>query len=506
MITKIKFSECLRLLLSALDMSNNRLAKGINVDSSLVSRWLHEQRIPSYNSNHLEAIALFLSKSILNSLQEQRLNEYINTINIDITLNAKDKIMKVLLESQGYSMDSKKKDAIFKKNSTKSVEIINLPDKNSLIIGRKKILSAMLSLIEKSTKVTCKKNNIIYISFNSSSNVIKPYEDFMRWRDVVLKALKHGYTVKFIFDLMDNLKESLIFLNFAKPLLETGTFLIYYYKFYETFNFGREVTIIPGIGALSCLSTSHNSEVYGAFYVKSEVGIDILGDNFNAFLLSSSKPLMKYYTLDKNLAYCDSIVKSEERPGARFLFKDNFNLLTIPNIQHNKLLEKLQVTNDELDIQLELHKSSLNSFLFNLQHYEYFDVYTLGSIQNLIKSKQLAFISNNKVTTIDLETEDIIMFIQNIIDLIKTYDNYKIALINETLYNNENNICSSIIIKEKYQVYIELSKFRISIDEPMLVNAFEEHFKKIWKQISPIDKNKEQIISWLQRQMNVLKK
>lgn len=70
MSEKVTFGECLRLLLLALDISNNRLAKGINVDASLVSRWLHEQRIPSYNSDHLENIAVFLSENILNSLQK----------------------------------------------------------------------------------------------------------------------------------------------------------------------------------------------------------------------------------------------------------------------------------------------------------------------------------------------------------------------------------------------------------------------------------------------------
>lgn len=508
MISKVKFGESLRLLLSALDMSNNRLAKGINVDSSLISRWLNEQRIPIYNSNHLGSISIFLSKSILNSLQEQHLNEAIHLIcaNIDLILNTKDRIMKALLESQGCSFEYKKEDTIKQKSSTKSIKIINLLEKDSIIIGRINILSAMLSLIEEATKENLKGYNVIYMSFNRSLSVVKFHEDFILLRDVVLKALKRGYTVKFLFNLHHNMKESLNFIIFAKPLIETGAFLLYYHKFHNAYHTDREVTIIPGIGALSCLSTNPNSEIDSAFYIKNQLGIDVLGSNFNAFLLSSCKPLMKYYTLDKNLVYKDSLVKNEKKSGTRFLFKNSLNLLTIPDILYNKLLEKLQLTNNELAKELELHKSSLNSFLINLQSFEYFDIYTLESFQNIIKNKQLSFISLNVVNTIDLETEDIIMLIQNIIDLIKTYDNYKFALINETFYNSENSMFSSFIIKEKHSVHIELSKFRLSINEPSVVNAFEEYFKEIWDQISPIDKNKEKIIKWLQHNVNLLKK
>ena len=111
MIKKIRFGECLNMLLSALNISNNRLSKSINVDSSLISRWLHEKRIPSYRTNYIENISEYLSQNILNSFQEQRLDEVINTLceNIDSKMSVKDKINKVLLEAQGYSLETKKK-------------------------------------------------------------------------------------------------------------------------------------------------------------------------------------------------------------------------------------------------------------------------------------------------------------------------------------------------------------------------------------------------------------
>ena len=44
------------------------------------------------------------------------------------------------------------------------------------------------------------------------------------------------------------------------------------------------------------------------------------------------------------------------------------------------------------------------------------------------------------------------------------------------------------------------------IEEPMIVNVFEEHFKEVWKHISPVDKNKEETSKWLQHQIDVLER
>jgi len=507
MITKIKFGECLHLLLSALDISNNRLSKAINVDSSLISRWMHEKRIPLYHSNYIENIASFLSQNVLNSFQEQHLNEAINiiSVNIDKTLDTKDRIMKALLQSQGCSLESKKA-ALGKKNSDlKSIQRINLSKENNIIIGRKNIISAMLSLIEIAIKEKCINNNVIYMSCNSNINVTNFYDDFICLRDVVLKALRNGYTVRFLFKLTRNLTATINFIKFLQPLIETGHLLLYYYKAYDTFDFGRESTIIPNIGALSILSTTPSFGIDSAFYIENQVGIDILSNNFNAILFNSSKSLVKYYTLDESLEYIDSLDESEKRAGNQFLFKDTLSLLTIPSILFKKLLEKLPFTNNQLIKELELHNCRLNTFLSNLQYYEYFNIYTLNSIQKIIKNKQLSFNFPICINTIDLEIEDIIVIIQNIINLIITYDNYKFALINELFYKNENNI-TSFIIKEKHRVYIEYSNLAVSIKEPMIVYSLEEHFRESWEHISPVDKNKKDIVKWLEHQIDVLKK
>ena len=59
----------------ALDISMNQLSKAINVDSSLVSRWVSGKRIPAYNTIYIDSITEYFSRNIKNSFQEQNLNK-----------------------------------------------------------------------------------------------------------------------------------------------------------------------------------------------------------------------------------------------------------------------------------------------------------------------------------------------------------------------------------------------------------------------------------------------
>jgi hypothetical protein len=107
--SNFKFGECLSLLLAILDISANRLSKTINVDSSLVNRWVNERRIPAYDSIYIEKISEYFAKNIHNSFQIQRLNELYLKIcgNKETAESPKEKIAKMLFEAQGFLLSVK---------------------------------------------------------------------------------------------------------------------------------------------------------------------------------------------------------------------------------------------------------------------------------------------------------------------------------------------------------------------------------------------------------------
>ncbi|NLK35905.1 MAG: helix-turn-helix transcriptional regulator, partial [Gracilibacteraceae bacterium] len=67
------FGECLKKLLKIMNLKGSALAKGINVDPSLVYKWLRNERVPSYSSYHIDSITDFLMKCIINSFQHTKI-------------------------------------------------------------------------------------------------------------------------------------------------------------------------------------------------------------------------------------------------------------------------------------------------------------------------------------------------------------------------------------------------------------------------------------------------
>lgn len=543
MIKKTKFGECLRLLLSALNISSNRLSKAINVDSSLISRWLHEKRIPSYRTSYIENISEYLSKNILNSFQKQRLDGVINSLyeNIDNQMSVKDQINKLLLESQGYSLECKKSQTKKKSPSatkalkTKNIHasdiklnldsikecennlneytsLISLSPEDKIVIGDKNILSAFLLLLENATKFKNSVHDTIYISFSTDTSLLDNNIDFNYFRNVILKVIKNGWKVVFLFKINNNFNRTLNFLNFSNELIATGKFLVHYYKKYDTFFLGKEIIVVPGIGALSCYSTNPNSLADFGFYINNDIAINLFKNYFHALLSRAAIPLTKYYAENEYFEFNCSLIEFEDRIGKRFLCKDSFSTLTLPISIYEKLLKKINFSNEQRLESIKLFKRKLNSFLVNLQYCEHFDIYILSSIQHLIRHKQISFRTFYGTYCIDLEIKSIISHLENIIYLLKTYDNYKIAFTNKNVFIGKDNIKFNCWVKEKHDVTIEIletpkniSKVKISIEEPMVANAFEMYFKEWWEDIAPINKDKNEVIKWLEHQVSTLK-
>lgn len=124
---------------------------------------------------------------------------------------------------------------------------------------------------------------------------------------------------------------------------------------------------------------------------------------------------------------------------------------------------------------LAFYQKRSSAFLSNIQVYQYYDIYSADSIKDLIKHRQYYFYSHSGLVLIDLEVQDVIELLQNVITLLKTYNNYNIAFItpNETTKRTVHSdyYC---VVKERQAVFLEVfglsevkPEVRLSITEPM---------------------------------------
>jgi len=99
----IEYKFCLKKLLHILNISENRLAKGINVDPSLISRWVNGKRPISTKSNYIEDISLYLSKSVNDKFQIRAIEDMCKLHEIETKVdinNIKECIYNLIATSQ----------------------------------------------------------------------------------------------------------------------------------------------------------------------------------------------------------------------------------------------------------------------------------------------------------------------------------------------------------------------------------------------------------------------
>lgn len=538
---KMKFGSCLKILLTTLGINMNQLSKAINVDSSLVSRWINNKRIPSVNASYIDNISEYLSKNIHNTFQMQNLNELFINICEDNELLLEDiklKIKKVLLESQGYSIECEKNDGSTSKEQIskllnyyqsdceetktevdssnkrmfKYTQFIDLSQEDKVVIGNKNVFAASIHLFETAAKKRGKKGDVIYISFINDIGIINDsYTYLVYFRNLVLKVIEKGWNVCFLLRLTNNIDRTIKFMNFAAPLINSGKFSPYYLKKYDMSTASKEIIVVPEAGALFCLPNNPYSKIDNAFYFKNTVAVDIVKNYFNAVLATDAKLLVKFYTRDKAVDYSHCLAESEESPGDRYLYKYSFSILTLPESLYIRLLQKTYLSHNEKFLALQFYKRRLNAFFSNIYNYEYTDIYLADCISTLIKKREFNFYYYKGIETIDLEVKDIIELLQNIIHLLKKYKNYNISFMNLNSEDTVQYINFYCVVKERKAVMLESyipskarPEVRLSIEEPMLVKAFEEYFKEIFEHIAPIKKAKNEIINWIQRQINLL--
>lgn len=527
MINKIKFGEALKLLASALDISISRLSKAINVDTSLVNRWVNDNRIPSYNTTYIESISEYLSRNIHNSHQIQCIidiiSKYINVENDQLSdENIQELIRMFLREAQGYSFEIKKQDKISKTSSriaqtlnskrSENSSLISLSNEDKIIPGFKNIIKQSITLLENAANSkNHPENNVIYITYYTEMYNNHNFEnDGEDWIHALYKAIESGWSVTFLIRLDDNIRRITDFIHYLKPLFRTGGININYIKNYECTTLGSEKIVIPGIGAMSIYSIGNNADSYYAFYFTNADAVEIIKLSITSILASASESLTNYYGSDKRRYFSVHLMEIEESIGARFLYRSCFSIMTLPENIFIKLLNKAGLSEDERAFELKNYKIRHQNFLNNLKTNEYKDIYWFESIEKLIRERKFYLHSKADIYIVDMETQDIIEHLQYIKMLLEQYENYEISFVHRAFNQDEKDYY--IYVKERKAAFIgyfDLFKsdpgIRMIITEPTSVKALINYLRNIWEHISPVNKDKQEIIEWINKHILLLK-
>lgn len=128
----------------------------------------------------------------------------------------------------------------------------------------------------------------------------------------------------------------------------------------------------------------------------------------------------------------------------------------------------------------------------------------------IIRERKFYLHSKSDIYVVDMEAEDILEHLNYIKKLLEQNENYHFGFIHEKI--SSMNLDYYYYVKERQAVFIGCfetlnnnAKSRIIITEPTSVKAMINYFSNVWKHISPVNKNKKDIIEWLNKHIHMVK-
>ncbi len=545
----LEFGECLKIMLSSLNITYNQLARGINVDPSLVSRWINNKRVPPYNSNHIQNIAKYISNSITNGQQEQSITEVIYMFNSnkknDNFKKMEDRLENILLVVQEYSIERRKSIAVeinskyYKANfSEKKFALASngsdiLPNNDEInmsnymlcnecvVVGQKHILSSIIDVLDKASKTNGEHSEPILITLHNGAELFLYNQDFYNLlENFFIQILENNWKIVITLLLKDDIKINLRTIGFIQKFIKYENFRVYYFNDISRHTRGTDVVIVPKIGAIVCLCFLDHSHYSfdNAFYFKSQTAIDVLLYHYYKSV-SCSSPLIVDRFYSRDVFFCKSKAENMGRLGNTYLYSKGIDSSTVPMKLYEKYLKMLSSAKTELDKKVKYHENSLQTFNFSVKACTYKNIYIKEDIENLIARRNSLLIDGYPIPLKQsLDKIDIVEYINHVIYLLKKHDNYEIALISK----KNKNILPNFFFETKglSSLYISTSNslestkantsknqkvaFSFLINEPIIVKSVNELFIDAWGAIPKIKKDKKNVIAWLENSLNNL--
>jgi len=258
----ITYAECLKALLSTLNISMSRLSKAINVDNSLINRWIHGKRIPPYGTSYIEKIAEYLAKNASSTYHREQLEHLLINLSGDIHVecnNYVSAIKKILLEAQCYSIETRKLEKRERKNTSSisnqdlkpvfiyetelksfdssssghinsPLHTFNLSEKDKIIYGLDNIMSQFISLLEYAQNHKGSEGDSIYITYSDFEPTTIDYSKLNIIKNLLFNAIQNGWTIVFLININISSSNITIFTQLMLSLISTGKIKIHYFK------------------------------------------------------------------------------------------------------------------------------------------------------------------------------------------------------------------------------------------------------------------------------------
>lgn len=367
-IMKEQFSYRFSNIMDLLEISNIRLAKYLTVDASLISRYRHGLRIPSFQSELSQKICdYFINKATAQQKLKkvQELISYRKGQNFNQWLYDYLYYNKELSEvnSINYflgSLDSLNLNSNLLPESVPAIDSIFPIESLNYYEGIEGLRSAVKRFLE-SIRTQASPQELLLYSDQPMDWLSENKEFAKLWSLLMTDLLSKKNRIKIIHHCTRNLNEMIAGITSWLPLYLSGLITPYYCMRNEESHFCHTLFISKQVGAItsSFVKGAESASIY--HYITEQA---LLQKNVYQYekLLMNSAPLLNIYTQNERSAYLNNLNNLTHMGGDMTFLSLSPSLMTMSSELLFLILERNQVPPDEITEILKYHKNLSSSF------------------------------------------------------------------------------------------------------------------------------------------------
>lgn len=379
------------------------------------------------------------------------------------------------------------------------------------------VAGCVLQMLKKASELGEGNAGELLVTTMGGSSIFLSLDKEDRWKGAIDKTMEQKWNVASLYRLTGDMQRALEVIREVRHLSGwPEQYTARYFRQIGVLRPAYNLLIVPQVGALLCLST-HNSDVVDAafFYPDNPKSLDrdpYISSLTNHFNLLFIETVQLARTYDRHSTeWEETLTATTALESPEYLANNCVELWNMPPDLYDKFLEE-SLRRENIYSSMEFrrlqahHSQRRDAFVHNIKNFTYRTIMPRRSIEDalgLITGEcryPVEYASPPQYVTVK-DKKQAFAHINNIIDDLKRYDNYEIALIEEEHSDEDDLLSSPYLVKGDKSVLtaiykkdiVEGYKFasKLEITEPSIVRAYFQLFLNSWNDVAEADKTKQ---------------
>ena len=492
------FSEKLDTLMQVFGISNSRLAAGIRVDASLISRWRNGERNVDAKSPHIAAIAGYFIRLANMEYQKYALSE-ITGINLGCessdnkikfisqwlcgelhqpnTLSAR---IESLISNVGSRIAGRESPDIVIPGSQPSAAHPCNTEVFSGTQSKREAFNKFLRIVL-AAEDPCE---ILFLCEENMSWLVSDKDYCIEWGNILSKIISKGCRIKVIHNVNRNLSELISLIERWLPMQLSGRLESYYYPRRRENPFKRTMLIATGLAALTSTSVGRSGDGSALFLFRDAQVIDIFEQDFRSYLFECSE-LIRLFSSGSAEEYASIVAEFDGQYADCVCYKDGPSDITMPDSLFERLLSGAHLPDAKKAKIVQQNRTKSVEFLNSLKYNVYTEAVRLPALSELSEGfSHIVMTDKPEISQqIRYDRTALIEHLQNVVYLLRNYENYNFVHIKEPLIKDEDLL--SLSVKSETGAIISKGQFNrpnftaIAANEPNITDALYSYLSDV---------------------------